>query len=34
MRRLLRSIGKGEANTQDTSILKNPAILAQLAQTN
>ena len=34
MRRLLRSIAKGEAITQDTSTLENPAILAQLAQTN
>jgi acetyl-CoA synthetase len=34
VRRLLRSIGKGEAITQDTSILENPAILEQLAQTN
>jgi len=30
MRRLLRSIAKGEAITQDTSTLENPAILAQL----
>ena len=34
MRRLLRSIAKGEAITQDTSTLENPAILAQLSQTN
>ena len=34
MRRLLRSIAKGEAITQDTSTLENPAILAQLAETN
>jgi acetyl-CoA synthetase len=32
MRRLLRSIAKGEAITQDTSTLENPAILDQLAQ--
>ena len=32
MRRLLRSIAKGEAITQDTSTLENPAILEQLAQ--
>jgi acetyl-CoA synthetase len=31
MRRLLRSIAKGEAITQDTSTLENPAILDQLA---
>ncbi|HEY5633572.1 MAG TPA: acetate--CoA ligase [Burkholderiaceae bacterium] len=30
MRRLLRSIAKGEAITQDTSTLENPAILEQL----
>ena len=30
MRRLLRSIAKGEAITQDTSTLENPAILQQL----
>ncbi|HET8746706.1 MAG TPA: acetate--CoA ligase [Ramlibacter sp.] len=30
MRRLLRSIAKGEAITQDTSTLENPAIVAQL----
>ncbi len=34
MRRLLRSIAKGEAITQDTSTLENPAILEQLAQKN
>ncbi len=34
MRRLLRSLAKGEAITQDTSTLENPAILEQLAQTN
>ena len=34
MRRLLRSIAKGEAITQDTSTLENPAILDQLAETN
>ncbi|WP_312302741.1 acetate--CoA ligase, partial [Diaphorobacter nitroreducens] len=32
MRRLLRSIAKGEPITQDTSTLENPAILDQLAQ--
>ena len=32
MRRLLRSIAKGEAVTQDTSTLENPAILEQLGQ--
>jgi len=32
MRRLLRSIAKGEAITQDTSTLENPAILTQLAE--
>ena len=32
MRRLLRSIAKGEAITQDTSTLENPAILEQLAR--
>ena len=32
MRRLLRSIAKGETITQDTSTLENPAILEQLAQ--
>jgi acetyl-CoA synthetase len=34
MRRLLRSVAKGEAITQDTSTLENPAILAQLAENN
>jgi len=33
MRRLLRSLAKGEAITQDTSTLENPAILGQLGQT-
>ena len=32
MRRLLRSIAKGESITQDTSTLENPAILEQLAE--
>ncbi|MGJ7489523.1 acetate--CoA ligase [Variovorax sp. ZT4R33] len=32
MRRLLRSIAKGEAITQDTSTLENPAILDQLGK--
>ena len=32
MRRLLRSIAKGESITQDVSTLENPAILDQLAQ--
>ena len=32
MRRLLRSIAKGETITQDTSTLENPAILDQLKQ--
>jgi acetyl-CoA synthetase len=32
MRRLLRSLAKGEAVTQDTSTLENPAILEQLAE--
>ena len=32
MRRLLRSIAKGEEITQDTSTLENPAILDQLAE--
>jgi acetyl-CoA synthetase len=32
MRRLLRSIAKGETITQDTSTLENPAILEQLSQ--
>ena len=34
MRRLLRGIAKGEAITQDTSTLENPAILEQLSQNN
>ena len=34
MRRLLRSIAKGEAITQDTSTLENPAILDQLSENN
>ncbi len=34
MRRLLRSIAKGEAITQDTSTLENPAILDQLSEVN
>ncbi|NMM81004.1 acetate--CoA ligase [Acidovorax sp. SRB_14] len=34
MRRLLRSIAKGEQITQDTSTLENPAILEQLSQAN
>jgi acetyl-CoA synthetase len=34
MRRLLRSIAKGEAITQDTSTLENPAILDQLGQSH
>jgi acetyl-CoA synthetase len=33
MRRLLRSIAKGEAITQDVSTLENPGILEQLKQT-
>jgi acetyl-CoA synthetase len=33
MRRLLRSVAKGETITQDTSTLENPAILEQLKQT-
>ncbi len=32
MRRLLRSLAKGEAITQDISTLENPAILEQLTQ--
>jgi acetyl-CoA synthetase len=32
MRRLLRSLAKGEAITQDTSTLENPAILEQLGE--
>lgn len=34
MRRLLRSIAKGEKITQDVTTLENPAILDQLSQTN
>jgi acetyl-CoA synthetase len=34
MRRLLRSIAKNEAITQDTSTLENPAILEQLSTTH
>ena len=34
MRRLLRSVAKGEAVTQDTSTLENPAILDQLTESN
>ncbi|MEN2431233.1 acetate--CoA ligase [Comamonas sp. F1-6] len=34
MRRLLRSLAKGEAITQDTSTLENPAILEQLSEAN
>ena len=34
MRRLLRSIAKGEAITQDISTLENPAILDQLSDSN
>ena len=34
VRRLLRSIAKGEAITQDTSTLENPAVLDQLAERN
>ncbi|HSI47432.1 MAG TPA: acetate--CoA ligase [Ideonella sp.] len=34
MRRLLRQVAKGEAITQDTSTLENPAILDQLSQVN
>jgi len=34
MRRLLRSIAKGEQITQDVSTLENPAVLEQLAQRN
>ncbi|NDU86220.1 MAG: acetate--CoA ligase [Ferrovum sp.] len=33
MRRLLRSLARGEALTQDTSTLENPAILEQLQET-
>jgi acetyl-CoA synthetase len=32
MRRLLRSLAKGEAITQDVSTLENPAILEQLGE--
>ena len=32
MRRLLRSIAKGDEITQDTSTLENPAILEQLKE--
>ncbi|NCA00415.1 MAG: acetyl-coenzyme A synthetase, partial [Betaproteobacteria bacterium] len=32
MRRLLRSLAKGEEITQDISTLENPAILGQLGQ--
>ncbi len=34
MRRLLRSVAKGEKVTQDTSTLENPAILDQLSESN
>ena len=34
MRRLLRSVARGEAITQDTSTLENPAVLDQLVQSN
>ena len=34
MRRLLRSVAKGETITQDTSTLENPAILDQLSENN
>jgi acetyl-CoA synthetase len=34
MRRLLRSVANGQAITQDTSTLENPAILEQLSQSN
>ena len=34
MRRLLRALAKGEAITQDTSTLENPAILEQLSEPN
>ncbi|BAO81023.1 acyl-coenzyme A synthetase/AMP-(fatty) acid ligase [Serpentinimonas raichei] len=34
MRRLLRSLAKGEAVTQDTSTLENPHILEQLSKSN
>jgi acetyl-CoA synthetase len=32
MRRLLRSIAKGEEITQDVTTLENPAILKQLSE--
>ncbi len=34
MRRLLRSVAKGEEITQDVSTLENPAILDQLSESN
>jgi acetyl-CoA synthetase len=34
MRRLLRLIAAGQAITQDTSTLENPAVLEQLAERN
>jgi acetyl-CoA synthetase len=34
MRRLLRSIARGEEITQDVSTLENPAILDQLKEVN
>ena len=34
MRRLLRSVAKGEKITQDISTLENPAILEQLSESN
>jgi acetyl-CoA synthetase len=34
MRRLLRSVAKGETITQDVSTLENPAILSQLSEVN
>ena len=34
MRRLLRSIARGEPITQDISTLENPAVLVQLATPN
>jgi len=34
MRRLLRSLAKGEEITQDTSTLENPTILSQLGKTH
>ena len=33
MRRLLRSLAKGENTTQDVSTLENPGVLEQLKQT-